>query len=256
MFRSRKAKHPEGEEPQPFYEDMVVIVDRAVNPYLVLFHDPASFRAEQLRSLRNRLVAMNPDGSPKTLVVTSAVRSEGKTVTAINLAIAFSELERHAVLLVDGDMRTPAVERYLNLNPAPGLADLLLGSAGLEEVIRPAGIRNLSVLGAGRPVAGPSEILSTPRIDELFSRLKERYQYVIVDTPPALPATDAGVMAGRADGTLLIIRLEHSTKGHTRDALRGLQDLGANVMGCFVTQERTLNPEGNSRLSYGSSEEG
>ena len=112
MFRSRKARGQEGGESQPFHEDMVVIVDRAVNPYLVLFHDPSSFRAEQLRSLRNRLVAMNPDGSSRSLVVTSAVRSEGKTITAINLAIAFSELERHQVLLVDGDMRTSAVEKY------------------------------------------------------------------------------------------------------------------------------------------------
>lgn len=255
MFRSRKARGQEGGESQPLHEDMVVIVDRAVNPYLVLFHDPSSFRAEQLRSLRNRLVAMNPDGSSRSLVITSAVRSEGKTITAINLAIAFSELERHQVLLVDGDMRTPAVENYLNLNPAPGLADLLLGSAGLDDVIRSAGIRNLSVLGAGQPVAGPSEILSAPRIDQLFARLKERFEYVIVDTPPALPATDAGVMAGRADGTLLVLRLEHSTRGHTRDALRTLQDLGANVMGCFVTQERTLNPDADRRFSYGRSEE-
>ena len=122
-------------------------------------------------------------------------------------------------------------------------------------MIRPAGIRNLSILGAGQPVAGPSEILSAPRVDQLFSRLKEQYQYVIVDTPPALPATDAGVMAGRADGTLLVLRLEHSTRGHTKDALRNLQDLGANVMGCFVTQERSLNPEANRRFSYGSSGE-
>ena len=72
MFRSRKARGQEGGESQPLHEDMVVIVDRAVNPYLVLFHDPSSFRAEQLRSLRNRLVAMNPDGSSRSLVVTSA----------------------------------------------------------------------------------------------------------------------------------------------------------------------------------------
>jgi capsular exopolysaccharide synthesis family protein len=250
MFRSRKAQ-----DPAPSFEDMVVIVDRAVNPYLVLFHDPTSFRAEQLRSLRNRLVALNPDGASKSLVVTSAVRAEGNTVTAINLSIALSELERHSVLLVDGDMRRPSVERYLNLNPAVGLADLVAGAADLDDAVRPAGIRNLSILGAGRPVAGPSELLTTPRIDELFARLKERFQYVIVDTPPALPATEAGLLASCADGTLLVLRLEHSTRGHTRDAMQNLQHLGANIMGCFVTQERSIDPESNPRFFYDDGEE-
>ena len=99
-------------------------------------------------------------------------------------------------------------------------------------------------------MTGPSELLSAPRIDELLSRLKERFQYVIIDTPPALPATETGLISSRADGTLLVLRLEHSTRSHTRDALRTLQDLGANVMGCFVTQERSINPESDRRLIY------
>ena len=98
MFRKKAAIAKNG--PSELGDDMVVVVDQSVNPYLVLFHEPAGFRAEQVRGLRNRLVAMNPDGEPKTLVVTSAVRGEGKTVTALNLAMAFAELERQKVVLV------------------------------------------------------------------------------------------------------------------------------------------------------------
>src|SRR5690606_40998683 len=101
MFRRNKTASDKIGQPD-FTEDMIVVVDRSVNPYLVLFHEPAGYRAEQIRALRNRLVALNPDGEPKTLVVTSAVRGEGKTVTAINLAMALAELERHHVVLVDG----------------------------------------------------------------------------------------------------------------------------------------------------------
>jgi len=253
MFRFKKPKDAAAARVQD--QELVVIVDRAVNPFLVLFHEPAGYRAEQIRALRNRLVAMNPDGEPKTLVVTSAVRGEGKTVAALNLAMAFAELERSQVLVVDGDLRRPGVERCLNLNPEPGLSDVLLGSAALEKVLRPAGYRKLMVLGAGTRVSNPAEVLGQSRLDELLARLKERFQYVVIDTPPVLPCTDAGVLGARADGTLLVLRLEHSSKSHAKDALRTLQDLGANVLGTFVTEVRGQDPASDRRLGYDEAEE-
>ena len=247
MFRSNK---PKTGADLPPGDDLVVLVDRALNPYLVQFHEPTGFRAEQIRGLRNKLVAMNTDGSPKTLVVSSAIKGEGKTVTAINLALSLAEIERSPVLLVDADMRTSAAERFLNLNPAPGLSDLLLGRIGLDKAIRDAGIRNLSVLGPGTHLAGPSEVLTTHRLEELFGRLKERFHYVVIDTPPVLAATDASVIGARADGVLLTVRLEHSSRSLTRDAVRSMQDLGANVLGVFVTEVRGADPDSDPRLAY------
>lgn len=244
MFRSKKAPRPELQ----VTEDTVVLVDRAVHPLIVLLHEPAGFRAEQVRGLRNKLLAMNADGAAKTLVITSAIRGEGRTVTAVNLAMAFAELERMPVLLVDADLRAPAVERYLHLPPGDGLADLLLGRIGLDRAIRDSGVRNLSVLGAGSRLTGPSEIITAPRIEELFARLKERFRYVVVETSPVLPATDAGVMAACADGCVLVVRLEHSSKALTREAVRNLRDLGANVLGTFVTEVRGADPEADPRL--------
>ncbi len=250
MFRRKK---PTAEDPaQPAAaEDVLVVVDQTVNPYLVLFHEPAGFRAEQVRSLRNRLLAMNPDGEPKSLVVTSAVRDEGKTVAAINLAMAFAELERQRVVLVDADLRRPSCERYLNLNPEPGLSDVLLGRVPLERALRSAGHRHLMFLGAGSRVANPAEVLGASRVDELLVRLKEQYQYVVVDTPPVLPSTDAGVVSARADGTLLVVRLEHSLKKQSREALQLLSDMGGNVLGTFVTEVRGQDPDHDHRLAYG-----
>lgn len=247
MFRRNKLT--EDLEPDPD-DEMIVVVDQSVNPYLVMFHEPAGFRAEQIRALRNRLVAMNPDGEPKTLLVTSAVRGEGKTVASLNLAMAFAELERHQVVLVDGDLRRPSCERYLNLNNEPGFADVLLGNVTLDRAIRPAGHRRLMLLGPGSRVANPAEVLSTSRLDELLQRLKERYQYVVIDSPPVLSSTDAGVLASRADGTLVVVRLERSLKKQTREAVRTIQDMGGNVLGTFVTELRGQDPESDRRLAY------
>lgn len=231
-------------------DDVLVVVDRAVDPYLVVFHDPSSFRAEQFRALRNQLIAMNPDGEAKSLVITSAVKGEGKTVTSINLALAFAELERQPVCLVDADLREPAVEEYLNLNPGPGLSDVLLERVPLRAAVRDSGIRNLSILGSGARLGAPSEVLSTPRIEDLLSRLKESFRYVVVDTPPVLPATDASVLAARADGTLFTVRLEYSSKSHTKEAIRKVQDLGANILGVFVTEVRGADPDNDPRFAY------
>ncbi len=249
MFRRKKTTDAEPAA-TGLTEDMVVIVDQSVNPYLVLFHEPAGYRAEQIRALRNRLVAMNPDGEPKSLVVTSAVRGEGKTIAALNLAMAFSELERHQVLLLDADLRRPSCERYLNLNPEAGLSDVLLGRVPVDKVVRPAGYRQLKIVGAGTRVTNPAEVLGASRLDELLRRLKERFQYVVIDTPPVLPSTDAGMLASRADGTLLVVRLERSLKKQTREALRVVQDMGGNVIGTFVTALRGQDPESDRRLAY------
>lgn len=249
MFR-RKPTDPTPLPPNP--DDVLVVVDRAVNPYLVLFHEPASYRAEQVRALRNRLVAMNPDGEPKALVVTSAVREEGKTIAALNLAMAFAEMERQEVVLVDADLRRPSCERYLNLNAEAGVADVLLGRVPVERVLRPAGYRNLMLLGAGTRVSNPAEVLGSSRLDDLLNHLKERFQYIVIDSPPVLAATDAGVLAGRADGTLVTVRLERSLKNQTREAVRVLQDMGGNVLGTFVAELRGRDPDSDQRLAYDS----
>lgn len=247
MFRRKKPAEPTAAQ---ITDDMVVVVDQSVNPYLVLFHEPAGFRAEQVRGLRNRLVAMNPDGEPKTLVVTSAVLGEGKSVSALNLAMAFAELERQEVVLVDADLRRPCCENYLNLNQGPGLSDVLLGHEPVERVLRPAGYRDLMLLGAGTRVDNPAEVLSSSRLDQLLRRLKERFQYVVIDTPPVLSSTDAGVLSAAADGTLLVVRLEHSLKKQSKDAWQVLSDMGGNVLGTFVTEVRGQDPDSDRRLAY------
>ena len=129
-----------------------------------------------------------------------------------------------------------------------GVADL--GRAPVDRLLRPAGYRNLMLLGAGTRVDNPAEVLSSSRLDQLLQRLKENFQYVVIDSPPVLPSTDAGVLSAAADGTLMVVRLEHSLKKQSRDALRVLGDMGGNVLGSFVTEVRGQDPDSDRRLSY------
>lgn len=250
MSRSRKAENPEGGDSQPPFEDMVVIVDRAVNPYLVLFHDPTSFRAEQLRSLRNRLVALNPDGSSKTLVVTSAVRAEGKTVTAINLAISLTQTGART-LLVSTDLRKPRVDTVFGVSGAPGISGLLAGEIELDEAIVETGIAKLDVLPCGVLPPNPVELLMSSRFGELVSRLAGDYGFVVFDSPPLGNVSDARILARITDSTLLVVRASQTSKHLARHVMDQLNASGGRIAGVVLNDfdsgaqhDRRYHPKG------------
>jgi capsular exopolysaccharide synthesis family protein len=151
------------------------------------------------------------------------------------------------VLVVDADLRNPSVEEYLGLNREKGLVELLMGNVGLESVVRPTGINNLEILGSGLRPRNPSELLASRRIDELIGQLKQEYSYVIFDTPPVMPITDAGVLSARCDGTLIVVALEKATRKLVKEAVRHLQEMGANILGTFVTGIRSADPSYDQR---------
>ncbi len=231
-------------------DGVLVIVERTVNPYLVCFHEPNGFRSEQIRALRNRLTVMNPDGSARSLVITSAIQGEGKTATALNLAMSMTELQDHRILVLDCDLRKPSVETFLGLNRGPGLADLLQGSTSLDEAIRPSGIPGLDIIGAGSRPKNPSELAASRRVDELLGQLKEQYNYVLLDTPPIVPISDAGILSAKSDGTLVVVALERASRRMVKEALEQLESVGAQLLGTFVVGIRGADPATDERYRY------
>jgi capsular exopolysaccharide synthesis family protein len=229
MFRKRRVR-PTGSP-----DDLVAIVEKGVDPHVVVFHEPQSVPAEQFRGLRNSLVSLNSERAPRVLAVTSALRGEGKSVAVVNLGCAFAELRETRVILVDADLRDPSLEDLLGLAPGPGLHEALTGRLPLEQAIRPTFLRGLSFLGAGGPAEHSIEILASGRFKPILDALKESYHYILVDTPPALAVTDAGVVGRSADGILLVVRLESTPRSRVEQALAVLQGLGGNVLGTFLT---------------------
>ena len=201
--------------------------------------DPRGHVAEQFRSLRNSIIALNPDGAPRSVVITSAVTGEGKTVAAVNLAVAMAELPGNQILLVAGNLHSPAVDRYLGFEPHQGFADILRGRCALDAAIRPTCVPNLSAMGAGTLPENPSKLLGSERTRTVLNTLKQRFSYVLVDTPEALSISDASLLGAMADGIILVVKMGDTPKNLVEQASNQLETLGGNVLGTCLTHGST-----------------
>ena len=182
------------------------------DPHLVVLNRAGSPIAERYRRLRLKLEQPGRDGSPRQFfVVTSAVPEEGKSTTAINLALAMAEDRDRRTLLIDADLRRPAVTRYVTPEPTLGLSEVLTGEAPIEHALIEVKSARLTVLPAGAPSQNPLELLQSDYLASVFAELRRRFDRIIVDTPPTVPFTDAAVLNGIADGAILVVRARKTT---------------------------------------------
>lgn len=202
---------------------------------LAMVREPRGQIAEQFRALRNSIVALNPDGASRTVVLTSAVSGEGKTVATLNLALALAELPGNQVLVVDADLHHPAIEEYLELPRRQGLADVLAGTCALDASIRATSAEGVSVMGAGTLPENPTRLLGSDRMKVVLNQLKQRFSYVLIDTPEAMTISDASLIGGMADGILLVVRLGSTPRHYVEQTHNTLEALGGNVLGTCLT---------------------
>ncbi|MCP3920201.1 MAG: CpsD/CapB family tyrosine-protein kinase [bacterium] len=196
---------------------------------------PRSQVAEQFRALRNSIHALNPDGASHTLVVTSALRGEGKTVATINLAVAMAEMPGTQVLVVDADLHQPAVEDYFGLPRRQGLTEVLRGKLPIDLAVRQTSSTGVSILGPGELPSNSSELLGSDRMRSVMNRLRQNYSYVLIDTPAAMSISDASLLGAMADGILLVVRLGETPRHFVEMTHNSLEALGGNVLGTCLT---------------------
>ena len=193
-----------------------------------------SASAEAFRALRTSLLLSSPGAPPHVIMVTSAMMQEGKSFTALNLAVVLAQTGQ-SVLLVDSDMRRPAAHRYLGLPMNRGLSACLAGTEQWQDaVIKVEEIAGLNVLPAGHMPPYPSEMLASEAMPQLVEQWRQQFRYVVIDTPPVLAVTDAVVCARIADVVVLIARSEQTGRQslvRTRDILRKVR---ANIAGVVV----------------------
>ncbi|MDV6260036.1 polysaccharide biosynthesis tyrosine autokinase [Rhodococcoides yunnanense] len=192
-----------------------------------------SSSAEAFRELRTNLQFLEVDHPPRVIVVTSAIPSEGKTTTAVNLAISLAEAGHH-VVLVEGDLRRPRISKYMGLIGSVGLSTVLAGQANVNEVLQPTKYEGLQALASGPLPPNPSELLGSEASRALMVELRSKFDYVIVDGAPLLPVTDSAVLTTHSDGALMVTRYGHTKTNELSRAIGNLDTIGANVLGVVL----------------------
>lgn len=191
----------------------------------------SSLEADAYRRLRVTLQFSSQVEKLSSLVITSPTPGDGKTTTAINLAIAFAKAG-NKVLLVDGDLRKPSIDKLMNLKNTAGLTNIIIGEESLDDSVQACDIDNLYILTSGLVPPNPAEILSSKRAKQLF----KRFEQIIIDSPPITTASDAAVLSTLSAGTLLVIRYGAIAKSLVVDVVNQLRNVKANLLGVVLNQ--------------------
>ncbi len=192
-------------------------------------------RKEAFRTLRTNLDFLGYDRRSNSIVLTSSVEQEGKSVTAANLAVVLAEAGRK-VVLVDADLRRPQVGTYFGLEDRVGLTDVLIGAVTLDQALQRVGVAGPIVLPAGRIPPNPSELLQSESMRTLITELEGTFDVVLIDTPPLVPVSDAAILTRRTSGALLLAASGLTNKADLRKAAASLQQVDGRILGLVLTK--------------------
>lgn len=188
---------------------------------------------EAYKALRTNVMFSLPGSDCKCIGITSASPHEGKSTTAVNMAISLAQIEKR-VLLIDADMRIPTIAGKLPVKAVPGLSDFLVGQAKIEEAVRSVEGFGIHVLPSGNVPPDPTGLLEAKQLEYLFSAVRKIYDYVIIDLPPVNAVPDAAILSRYVDGYLMVVREKQTEHRSINEALKQLQLAKANVLG-FVS---------------------
>ena len=203
-------------------------------------HKNLEFTAlEQYKLIRANLDFTLPENEKCPIIgVTSSMRGEGKSTTAVNLAYVFAE-KGSKVLLIDGDLRIPSIAKKLQISSTPGLADLLRGKSkeffGFQNYL----LENWFILPSGDIPPNPSELLGSGRMENVLNQLKEHFDYIIVDLPPVNLVSDAVSISRLISGMIVVIREEYTEKKELEKCFRQLKLSNVHVLGCVMNEAKS-----------------
>lgn len=200
--------------------------------------------AEAYKNIRANIMFLFASTESKILTITSPIASEGKSTTAINVAVAFSQLGEKT-LVIDADMRKATVHRKLGIKNEVGLSNILAGFADVKDCITHV-YENFDVITAGRIPPNPAEILGSDRFKALLDELSKEYKYILIDTPPINIVLDALVVSKHTSGIVMIVRDKFTQNEAVRHALAAIEFAGATVLGAIMNG---ANPESKSRYN-------
>ena len=212
-----------------------------IDPHIVSATDPQSPIAEQYRMLRTNFQSLRSKPGAKVIVVTSAVHGEGKSVTAINLALSLARQEKLRVVLVDADMRRGSIPKWLGLGAREeGLSTVLRRGGELDGSLVQLAQPALTVLPSGPHPDHPAELLESVAMKRVLATLESQFDFVVLDAPPVLPVADAGILAAQADGVVLVVRGGKTQRRTVLQAHEHVKKMKAKLIGCVLTHMEYL----------------
>jgi len=223
----------------------------SVSPYLVSINRQDSPYVENYRKIRTSIISKTRENSGTTIMVTSSLMGEGKTITAVNLAVVMARGVDHAVLLVDADLRRPSIHKYLGIDVDKGLSDYLDDeSTDISDILIKTAIGKLFILPAGNPKDNPSELLTSMRMQNLVKELKLHHKdwYIIFDTGPLLLSAEASTLGSWMDGVVFVIQ-----EGRTpqKTVMQGFELIkSANLLGVVMNNVNEYSLAGTRLGSY------
>jgi capsular exopolysaccharide synthesis family protein len=211
--------------------------------------------AESFRVLRTNMQYVDVDKERKVFTLSSSLEQEGKSTTAVNLAVTLS-MAGQRVALVECDLRRPLIAKRLGLDNAIGTTSVLIGSVLLDDALQRYADTDLMVLACGQLPPNPSELLQSHAMELLLKQLRDRFDIVLLDAPPLLPVTDAALLSARSDGLLMVLRHGKTTKDQLRHSLERVEQVGGKCVGVVVNLVRTRKTKSAYGYGYGYSSEG
>jgi polysaccharide biosynthesis transport protein len=203
---------------------------------------------EAYRMLRTSVLLSTAGTPPKTILITSSQPGEGKTTTAVNTAVSLSQLGS-SILLIDADLRRPAVHKTFRIPGNRGIKNYLSSNTPIEDLIVDVGVPNLALLPCGPIPPNPAELISSERMKDLIRTLSEKYDHIIIDSPPLISVTDPVILSTLVDGAILVVHAGRSTRDLVRRARQELSGVGAKIFG-VVLNNVDIKKEGYNDYYY------
>jgi succinoglycan biosynthesis transport protein ExoP len=221
----------------------------AMSKELVMARDQISLTAESYRTIRTALMLSRAEHPPKVILLTSPCPGEGKTVTTVNLGMALAQSDQ-MVLVVDGDLRKGRCHKLVNVPNQNGLVNVLTGQTGLRTSIRETAIRNFYMLPRGVLPPNPADLLMSHKMNEVVDELRQSFDFVLIDSPPAIAVSDAAILSALCDGVLLVFHGQKTTTHAARQAVERLDSIGATLLGVILNGVDIRNPDYSDYRSY------